>query len=159
MFSNVKKLVFLFLLSLSWGAQATNINIDLTGGDSSITGQITMGADVNDLWNFTSTQSGKFELMFQADTNSILFGLDGMAINGVVGDVFNFSTTAIINNSFRVIGSSIGYLGGGYAVKYSFTASDAPGGAPVPVPGVVWLLSSAMLGLAAMSRRKNATVS
>ena len=159
MFSNIKKLVFLFLLCLSWGAQATNVTIDLTGGDSAITGQITMSADVNDSWNFMSDQSGDFELMFQADTDSILFGLEGMAVNGVVEDIFSFSTSGIINETFQIIGTSMGYLGGGYAVKYSFTATDTPGGAPVPVPGVVWLLSSAMFGLAAISRRKKARVS
>ena len=159
MFSNIKKLVFVCLLCLSWGAQATNINIDLTAGDSSITGQITMGADVDDWWNFTSAQAGEFELKIQADAASMLFGLDGMEVNGVEGGVFPFSKSGIINESFHIIGTSIGYLGGGYAVEYIFTASESLDASPVPVPGVVWLLSSAMLGLVSISRRKNARVS
>ena len=159
MFSNIKKLIFVFLLCLSWGAQATNIDIDLTGGASAITGQINLGADVDDWWNFSSTQSGEFELTIQADTASILFGLEDMAVNGVVGDVYSFSSNAIINESFHISGISKGYLGGGYAVEYTFTATESPAASPVPVPGVVWLLSSAMLGLVAISRRKYAKVS
>ena len=159
MFTNIKKLVFVFLLCLSWGAQATNINIDLMGGDSAITGQITMGANVDDTWNFMSTQSGDFELTIQADANSMLFSLDDMAVNDGVGDVFSYTASGIINKSFHIIGTSMGYLGGGYAVEYTFIATASPDASPVPVPGVVWLLSSAMFGLAAISRRKKARVS
>ena len=159
MFSNIKKLVFVFLLCLSWGAQATNIDIVLMGGASTITGQITMGADVDDWWNFSSTQSGDLELTIRADAASILFGLDGMAVNGEVGNVYSFSRSAVIDESFHISGISKGYLGGGYAVEYTFTATESPAASPVPVPGVVWLLSSAMLGLVGISRRKNVNVS
>ena len=159
MFSNIKILVFLFLLCLSWGAQATNVTIELTDGASAKTGQITMGADVDDTWNFTSTQSGYFELKFLADTESILVDLEGMSVNDVVGDVFSFTASGIIGESFDIMGKSIGFLGGAYAAIYSFTASDSPDASPVPVPGVIWLLSSAMLGLVGISRRKNARVS
>ena len=159
MFSNIKKLVFVFLLCLSWGAQAMTSDIVLTDGSSATIGQISWGADVEDWWNFTSTESGNFELTFRADTDSWLVGLEDMAVNSIVEDVFSFSTTGIINKSFHVIGTSIGLLGGGYLLDYSFTAPASPDASPVPVPGVVWLLSSAMLGLAAISRRKNATVS
>ena len=158
MFSNIKKLVFLFLLCLSWGAHATNVTIDLTDGATAQTGQITMGADVNDMWTFTSAVSGNFELKFLADTDSILFGLEGMTVNGVFGTEHPYSLFGTINETYQIMGTSMGFLGGGYAAIYSFTASDAPGGAPVPIPGVVWLLSSAMLGLVGMSRRKNARV-
>ena len=84
-----------------------------------------------------------------------------MTVNGIFGTVHPYEVSGAISESFDIMGTSMGYLGGGYAAIYKFIAADAPDApdaSPVPVPGVIWLLSSSMLGLVGISRRKNARV-
>jgi len=147
--------LFLAVGSSAWAASISLGNV--SAGDLVGDGEVKLPGSFVDEWTFTLTDYLSVSFSVDANDSPPAFNISNFLVKS---DAFLFDYESADNRysftgdlpsgtyTFNVEGVSSGSIGGSYI--------GTVGATEVPIPAAAWLFGSALLGLGAVRRRKNA---